>query len=373
MRIVLACNFPRDEKLGSARTPLRLEPELLRLGVDVRSIFAEELPRAPSGRVAALSAPARMAWAVESQAANADVVDIAGADAWVYFLRARRHRPSQALVARSNGLWDLALAGEDPTRQTPLRRALSKVYQEQVNCRFEQRSIRTSDVAVFLSRCDADEVVRRGWRAPAGVAAVNPGVDDFFVSSAPLDARRDVAFVGTFFHRKGSDLVTRVMSDLMRERPGLSLSLFGVGMSPDAARAGFDDAVRSRVNVAGPLTARELAAQLERFAIFLFPTRYEGFGIVVAEAMARGMAVVTTPTGAGSDVIRHAENGLVVPVGDVAQTRAAVALLLDDDALRVRLAAAAVAEARGRTWRQAAEQLVAVYERAISVRQAQLR
>ncbi len=366
MKVVLACNFPRDEKLGSARTPLRLEPELRALGVDVHGVFAEDLPRAPQGRAAELSAPFRMVWAVQQRAAGADVVDIAGGDAWAYFELARRTRPRQALVARSNGLWDLALAGEDPGRQAPLRRILSSVYQQHVICRFEQQAIRRADSAVFLSRCDADEVVRRGWRAEAD--AVNPGVDAFFVSEAELEQRRGVAFIGTFFHRKGSDVVTRVMSELLAERPGLRLTLFGVGMPPEAARACFDPGVRDRVDVAGPLTARELAVELERFAVFLFPTRYEGFGIVTAEAMARGLAVVTTRTGAGADLIRDGENGLIVPVGAVAETRAAVAKLLDDDSLRQRLARAASRAVQTQTWRRAAEQLVRVYERAIERR-----
>jgi glycosyltransferase involved in cell wall biosynthesis len=368
MRVVLACNFPRDEKLGSARTPLRLEPELRRLGVDLVTLFAEELPAAPRGRAAELSAPFRVAWAVEKHAARADVVDIAGGDGWVYFRYARARRPEQALVARSNGLWDLALAGEDPGRQTPLRRAVSRVYQDQIVCRWERSAIRSSDQAVFLSRADADEVVRRGWKTRAGVAGVNPGVDDFFMDGSDLEERQDVAFVGTFFHRKGSDVVTRVMSELMLERPALGLSLFGVGMLPEAARSLFDERVRSRVNVESPLGPHELARRLERFAVFLFPTRYEGFGIVVSEAMARGLAVVTTRTGAGADVIREGENGLIVPVGAVAETKSAVARLLDDRMFRVRVARAAVESVKRLTWSRAAEELVFVYRRAIAAR-----
>ncbi len=369
MRVVLACNFPRDEKLGSARTPLRLEPELRRRGVEIVSLFAEELPPAPRGRAAELSAPFRVARAVEKRAASADVVDIAGGDGWAYFRYARARRPRQALVARSNGLWDLALAGEDPGRQTPLRRMLSRVYQDQFVCRWERNAIRSSDVAVFLSRCDADEVVRRGWKTSAGVAAVNPGVDDFFMDGAALDARRDVAFVGTFFHRKGSDVVCRVMSELLLERPGLGLTLFGVGMPPEVALAGFDERVRSRVRVEGPLSARELSLKLEQFAVFLFPTRYEGFGIVVSEAMARGLCVVTTRTGAGADIVRDGENGLIVPVGGVAEAKSAVARLLDDNLFRIRVARAAVESAKQLTWSSAAEELIAVYRRAIAERE----
>lgn len=370
MKVVLASNFPRDEKLGSARTPLRLEPVLRSLGVEVRSLFAEDLPQAPPGRAGELSAPFRMAWAVEQRASGADVVDIAGGDAWVYFTAARRLRSHPALVSRSNGLWDLALAGEDPGRQSPLRRAVSRVYQKHLVLRFEERSIRLSDMAVFLSRADAREVVKRGWRAEAGVAGVNPGVDDFFVAEDDLSARCDVAFVGTFYHRKGSDVVAGALSALLVQRPALRLSLFGVGLPPDAVLARFDERVRSRVQIERPLSARELAQALTRFAVFVFPTRYEGFGIVTTEAMAAGLAVVTTCTGAGADVVRDGKNGLLVGVGAVAETRDAVARLLDDDALRLRLALAGRADAQAITWRRAGEELLHAYERAIANRLA---
>src|SRR6266542_1646356 len=63
VKVLLACNSPRADRLGSARTPLRLEPELVSLGVNVRSVYADELPQRPGGRAGVLSAPLRMALA----------------------------------------------------------------------------------------------------------------------------------------------------------------------------------------------------------------------------------------------------------------------------------------------------------------------
>ncbi|HEX2670894.1 MAG TPA: glycosyltransferase family 4 protein, partial [Polyangiaceae bacterium] len=285
-----------------------------------------------------------------------------------YFRYARARRPRQALVAHSNGLWDLAIAAEDPGRQSPVRRLASRLYQDQIICRWERSAIRLSDVAVFLSRADAVEVVRRGWKTEDGVRGINPGVDEFFMHGAALEARRDVAFVGSFLHRKGKDIVSRVMSELMLERPDLKLTLFGVGMPAPELLGHFDERVRSRIHVEVSLTPRELAARLESFAVLLFPTRYEGFGIVVSEAMAQGLAVVTTQTGAGADLIRDGENGLIVPFGAASETKSAVARLLDDDSFRVRVATAAVSLASNLTWSRAAEELVSTYNHAFERR-----
>jgi glycosyltransferase involved in cell wall biosynthesis len=370
MRVVLACNFARDEKLGTARTPLRLAEHLGKVDVDVSLFFANDLPPGPRGRGDLLTAPFRMAALLARRARGADVVDVAGFDAWAYARFARRWRAGQATVSRSNGLWDQALATAEPPRgaqaggRTGARVLLSDLYQRHVLRRWERASMVEADLALFLSRSDADEIVRRGWKAAAGVAAVNPGVDEFFGSPAPLAERRDVAFVGTFFYRKGSDVVARAMSNALRARPALGLTIFGAGLPEHDVRAAFDADVRARVTVVGPMPAAELARRLSTFAIFFFPTRYEGFGIVTIEAMRAGLAVVTTPTGAGVDVVRDGENGLVVPVGSSEAAEAAVLRLVDDPALRARLGARAIADTEDRTWARAAREVRSVYERA---------
>jgi glycogen(starch) synthase len=62
--------------------------------------------------------------------------------------------------------------------------------------------------------------------------------------------------------------------------------------------------------------------------------------------------------------VRDGQNGLNVPFSDARATASAVERLLADPALRMRLAAAALAEARGRSWRVAASRLVEAYRRA---------
>ena len=345
MKVVLACNFPQDETLGSSRVPLRLSRELGALGVDVSLVFAHDLRHLGRGRSEQVTAPWCMAHALIARARGADVVDIAGGNAWVYERFARRLRPQQALVSRSNGLWDKALAAEMSIKTGPIQAVLSGAYQKHVMCRWERASIVSSDIALFGSRDDGDDVVRREWKTPDGVAVVAPGVDDYSHAPVPLEARQNVAFVGTFFHRKGSDIVAAAMSHVMKNRPALGLTLFAPGGPSASVLEGFDPDVRARITIREPLPAETLARELGRFAVLVFPTRYEGFGLVVLEAMRAGLAVVTTSTGAGTDVVRDGQNGLIVPFADVAATAAAVMRLIDDTPFRMTLAQAAVAEA----------------------------
>jgi glycosyltransferase involved in cell wall biosynthesis len=364
LRVTIAANFPGDEKMGSARPPLRLAAELRTLGADVSLLFSEDLAQVPRGHADQLTAPVRMMRALAVRARAADVVEVAGFDSWLYARFARLRRRGQAVVCRSNGLWSHAVGFERPETRGAGRRLASALYQRHVLCRWERSSIRSAHLSVFPARPDADEVIGNGWAPPEAVAVINHGVDDFFASDVSLDARKDVAFVGTFFHRKGSDIVAAAMSRVLRMRPALGLSLIGPGMPAGDALAQFDADVRGRVSVLDAMPSEQLARRLGGFGVLVFPTRYEGFGLVVVEAMRGGLAVVTTPTGAGADVVRNGENGLIVPIGSVDATATAVERLVDNPALRIRIGAAAAAEASGRTWRRAAEELMVAYERA---------
>jgi len=361
-KVVLAGDFPRDERRGSARVPLRTAAELERLGIAVTCVFSEELWRTGRGRADELTGPARMAARLAAVAADADVVDIAGFDGWLYARAAHWLRPRQAVIARSNGLW---MHGMDrPAGRGAARELASDLYQRLFLLRWERASIAAADAALFMCSGDADEVVRMGWQTADRVGVANPAVDDFFASPVPLDSRRDVAFVGTFFERKGSEVAAAAMAAVLRDHPKVGFTLLGPGIPEADVRARFDASVQARITVVDVVPASELARRLGEFAVLVFPTRYEGFGLVVLEAMRAGLAVVTTPTGAGVDVVRDGENGLIVPFGDAGATARAVGRVLVDSNLRMKLARAAVEEARARTWARTAAEVLAVYERA---------
>lgn len=94
-----------------------------------------------------------------------------------------------------------------------------------------------------------------------------------------------------------------------------------------------------------------------RSRIFLNPARNEGFGLCPIEAMACGCALVTTDNGGSRDYARDGETALVVPAGDPEAMAAAVVRLLDDEALRDRIAAAGRDYVRRFDWDTSGAQL----------------
>lgn len=108
-----------------------------------------------------------------------------------------------------------------------------------------------------------------------------------------------------------------------------------------------DGPLRARVpGTVGWIPPGELGSWYERAAVVVAPSRREGYGVAVREAMAWGRPVVATAVGGLADVIEDGVTGLLVAPGDVAALRAAIERLLADGELRARLGAAARAEAR---------------------------
>ena len=89
--------------------------------------------------------------------------------------------------------------------------------------------------------------------------------------------------------------------------------------------------------------ARIVADEMAEASIFVLSSRFEGFPLVLLEAMSQGMAVVAfdCPTGP-NEIVQDGENGILVADGDVAGLAAGMRTLIEDDELRRRLGAAAV-------------------------------
>jgi glycosyltransferase involved in cell wall biosynthesis len=115
----------------------------------------------------------------------------------------------------------------------------------------------------------------------------------------------------------------------------------------------------------GFVPQQELFGLFDRAAVVVLASEREGLPNVVLEAMARGKTVVSTPVGGITAVIEDGKTGLLVPIGDVAATRAAIERALGDPELRQRIGAAARARVREYcSWDRVTELTLEVYSAA---------
>src|SRR5439155_22801418 len=158
-------------------------------------------------------------------------------------------------------------------------------------------------------------------------------------------------FVGRLRRYKGLDWVLRALPAVLARRPDTRLHVLGDGphgaaLRAAAARLGVAHAVEFRGFV--PLPAKVRAMQ-EAWAL-VQPSPKEGWGLTVVEAGACGTAVVATDAPGLRDSVRRDETGLLVPFGDDGALARALLAVIEDRALRERLAGAGLAWAARFTW-----------------------
>jgi glycosyltransferase involved in cell wall biosynthesis len=159
--------------------------------------------------------------------------------------------------------------------------------------------------------------------------------------AARRSAGHVVLGVGRLQSEKGFDLLIRAFASLADQFPDWQLVIFGEGPERNALTdLAHSLGVASRIRLAGPTSDPFVGVGNED--LFVFSSRYEGFGMALAEAMAAGMPVVSfdCPSGPGR-IVRHDIDGLLVPPEDVRALAGAMHRLMADPAARARLAARA--------------------------------
>jgi glycosyltransferase involved in cell wall biosynthesis len=151
---------------------------------------------------------------------------------------------------------------------------------------------------------------------PFGYFRSKPTIDDF--AFPPKDESKiEVTFVGRLLPLKRLDLLINVMSHLFREYPNLYLTLIGGGeMLPDLRRQVQELGLEDRVNFEGVVPPDKIPARLARTDLLVLPSRGEGWGIVVNEALSVGVPVILSDRCGAVDLIQNGVNGYIFRNGD---------------------------------------------------------
>jgi len=147
--------------------------------------------------------------------------------------------------------------------------------------------------------------------------------------------------VGRLSHEKGFDLLIDAFALSAAECPGWNLLIIGSG--PEKAHlleTAQNHGIADRIQFPGWIESPWRV--IPQSSIAVLPSRYEGFPNALLEAMSHGLVPIAFDCESGpSEIIRHNENGLLIPQGDVTGLSATMRSLANDDATRSSLAAAA--------------------------------
>lgn len=345
MRVALLVPGPFDAVSGGYGYDRRIVEGLRRLGHEAQVVELEGRHPLPD---AAAEESARAALAAVPEGARI-VVDGLGLPAFAPLAEALERRRAVALIHHPTAL-ETGFPAADREALKARERALFP------------RMARL----VATSRLTARRLAGEFGADPACVGVVEPGTEPAPRARGSGGLGVAILSVGALTPRKGHDVLLRALAGL----PDLDWSLTIAGGERDPVHAhglrslAEELGIAQRMAFAGEVDEAGLAALYDGADIFALATHWEGYGMAVAEALARGLPVAVTAGGAVAELV-PAEAGVVSPPGDVVSLGKALRRLVFDAEVRAEVAEAAWrAGQRLPRWEDRAAAFAAELERA---------
>jgi glycosyltransferase involved in cell wall biosynthesis len=234
-------------------------------------------------------------------------------------------RPGLALVASAAAPPGATLIAQEHMNHGAHRPALAKDL---------RAAYARMDVLSVLTSGDLADYGRELAGAPVRVVQIPnavPPLDDEPPSALEHEL---VVAAGRLTPQKGFDLLIRAWQPLAERHPEWRLRIHGSGKDRTALQAQIDAAgLGEAVELAG--ATKQLGAAFAQASLFVLSSRFEGFGMVLVEAMGKGLPVVAFDCPRGpADIVTPGHDGLLVPAQDVEGLTAALERLMTDPARR---------------------------------------
>ena len=186
---------------------------------------------------------------------------------------------------------------------------------------------------------------KASWTELSNVEVIPDPLAFDIAEVSPMKAKRVIA-VGRYVYQKGFDLLLQAWAKIEKHFPDWELAIYGMGdRSPyeNLARQLGVDINRCHLNG----STQNIKKEYLESSLFVFSSRFEGFGMVLIEAMACGLPVVSFDCPCGpKDIVSHDEDGLLVPSGDIDKLANAMSQLMDSYELRHQMAKNAICNVR---------------------------
>jgi glycosyltransferase involved in cell wall biosynthesis len=298
-----------------------------------------------------------------------DVVDVASAEGlWFGAARKLGRWRSTALICRSNGLEHRNYArmlddSRDGLTSKPWPR---RIWYPASRLSQVAGAARVADRLVVLTEGDRQFALGRGWLPDDRIDVIAHGVSERFLSDRDQGSARGAGalFCGSWDHVKGISYLIAAFGTLAREGRPVPLTILGPGVSSAHVLQSFPEEARPHVRVIDRVPEEQVLGEFRRHDVLVFPSTYEGFGLVVLEAMSQGLPVIATPVGCAPELVRDGETGMIVPARSSRALADAVTRIMSCAAERARLGANSAAEVSGMSWKRTAARTLDAYARA---------
>lgn len=370
MKILMISNAVNSRTAGVARIMHYLREEAVRLGHQFDLVFRDDVFD-PFGSIGLRSVT--FPWSVLGtirrlfrERGPYDVVNLHTLAAFGYVWLRQRWPSLPKCVVMSYGSDELRWELEKEEARLGLRPISWKAHwlYEPAVIAPVRYAIRHTDHVFVEAQSERQFYISRHGIPANRVSAVPNGVsEEFFVQRRYAGTPSKLLYLGGWEWRKGIRYLAQAFSRVASEEPLVSLTLAGTGDSEEIVKSSFERKYHPLLTVIPHLPAEDLPALYSRHDLFVFPSLFEGCPLVIPEAMASGLPVVTTRTCGMQDIVLDGVSGLLVPPRDSKILAQRILFLLKDVDLCARLGKAAQQGACNLMWQNIARQHLDLYGR----------
>lgn len=374
MRILRIADVPDKRTGGMTRAMYGTGDVLSEAGHQISYLFAGHFATWGPATLRRFMVPLKLPFLVRhliKQGHQYDVVEVHEPLAAPYGFLRQFFRSLPPLVIFSHGLEERSrLAELDYCKQKGLPISFKKRYSPLSVVLQATYATRHCDQVICLNSQDREHLLLSGVSAEH-LTQIPNGIEEELLAAGETarvetDERSGILFIGSWLTRKGILDLVPAITQVLRHHPKLSFTAAGSGVDAEIVKQGFPKDVQNQVGVIQNFSGNEALIDLyKRHSIFVLPSYFEGHPLVMIEAAAFGMAIVTTGICGMVDFIEDGRNGLLVNVGDPVSLEEGLERLITDTGLARRLGEAARLTAREHTWARSADITLQAYEKAV--------
>ena len=238
------------------------------------------------------------------------------------------------------------IQAEEGERFPELKPAILAIQEPDWKLERKQQEIELADHIFVASSMTERSLLEMG--VPADKITLIPygAPIDYFQPQPKPDGTFRVIYAGRLSPRKGAHYLLAAWKEL--NLPQAELMVVGANMMPPAWFAPYQDCCRLVPSVSHMALNQYYSAS----SVLVFPSLVEGFGLVLTEAMACGIPVITTPNTAGPNLITDGVEGFIIPIRDVEALKEKLEWCYQNPEALAEMGRAARRKAEQLTWEQ---------------------
>lgn len=291
-----------------------------------------------------------------------DIIEFYGGESWLAAsILSKIPNRDFLVVSHSNGLETryfntLVKYSETGLMESPFK----KWYQLDQTALFKNAFTQVDGI-VTVSEDERQYAIACKYKDGCHIVAINNSLsDDYIDLNIDFYRKPVIGYCGSWISRKGIQLIRSDISQLLSEFPQCLFKLIGVGEN-FRKEDYFPASVRGQIEIIPFVYKKEdLQKIYQSLSVLIVPSIYESFGLVTAEAMACGCAVVVSKIGWGASITNR-EEALIIEKLTSPELYQAVKELLLDEPLRIKIAQAGYQLVQNLRWNTAVDKLENTY------------